>query len=343
MTKDDKRDLTEGMQRLCAVANRIVATEGKVSRMERDMLLEALRRLYDVAYELEVYSVEVPKEPVVGTLSDETMISSTVMATMAAMSPEVVEEEEMKAVVPPVAKGDADEGKKEAEPVVVAEEPKKAAVVEESKAEEVPSVPPLMEPVEEENALLFEEVLVSPEPVEVPMEEKPVAVEEPSLFAPEIVEEQTQEEVALQANEPLEDVPAVEDARQVAETTAPEVAKDEPAQPSLRDYLHKPLADQPAVRTLGEMLSGGVAAGVETMVKKVDDLRTVININDKFSFILELFKDDMRVYNDFIVQLNETNSREEALAQVEQMARRYGWDENSPTVRTFRKIFDMKF
>ena len=41
--KNTIKDLTEGMQRLCAVANRIVAQDGQASRIEVDLLMEDLR------------------------------------------------------------------------------------------------------------------------------------------------------------------------------------------------------------------------------------------------------------------------------------------------------------
>ena len=93
--KNSVKELTEGMQRLCAIANKIVAHDGEVSRIERDLLLDDLRRLYDVALRLdEGAAVEEPerapmaKERVV----DEEILSSTVMATMAAMAPAPAEE-----------------------------------------------------------------------------------------------------------------------------------------------------------------------------------------------------------------------------------------------------------
>lgn len=112
-------------------------------------------------------------------------------------------------------------------------------------------------------------------------------------------------------------------------------------QASLLDFLK-----QPAARTLGESLGGASVAesGFERSVaRKVDDLRTVININDKFSFMSELFKNNMRAYNDFIMYLNTLSSRDEALAHVKQVAEQYKWDENSAAVQTFYKIFDKKF
>ena len=87
-----------------------------------------------------------------------------------------------------------------------------------------------------------------------------------------------------------------------------------------------------------------MASGFErTASRKVDDLRTVININDKFSFMSELFKNNMRAYNDFIMYLNSLTSREEALEYVSGVAAQYKWDEGSLAVKSFYKVFDMKF
>ena len=51
--KNHVKELTEGMQRLCAVANRVVAQQEKVSRIDVDLLLENLRHLYEVALKME--------------------------------------------------------------------------------------------------------------------------------------------------------------------------------------------------------------------------------------------------------------------------------------------------
>ncbi len=153
-----------------------------------------------------------------------------------------------------------------------------------------------MEELEQnDNALLFDEVLVEPEQPEEP-------------------------EIQVTPETP-------------AKPETPEVQE----QPSLLDYLQ-----QPATRTLGESLAAAkpVQSALE---KKVDDLRTVININDKFSFMSELFKGNMKAYNDFIMRLNATEVRDEALAYVGEVAAQYKWDEASSAVKTFYKIFDKKF
>jgi hypothetical protein len=102
------------------------------------------------------------------------------------------------------------------------------------------------------------------------------------------------------------------------------------------------------VRTLADTLTKhqrNVEEQLETRVnaKKVDDLRTIININDKFSFMSELFHNNMKAYNDFILQLNAITSREEALAYVEEVAQQYKWDSNSVVVKGFYRIFERKF
>ena len=49
--KNHVKELTEGMQRLCAVANRVVQSASP-HRIDIDLLLENLRSLYEVANSL---------------------------------------------------------------------------------------------------------------------------------------------------------------------------------------------------------------------------------------------------------------------------------------------------
>lgn len=281
--KKGVKELTEGMQRLCAVANRIVSESGKVSRIEIDLLLDNLRSLYDVALQLEE-----------GDNVNNDLISSTMMATRAAMSTEPVAEE-------PAAEPPAQEVEKN--------DP--AKVVEEYEGNE--------------NSLLFDEVIIetSPEPLPEPEPEpEPIPEPEPTP-APE---------------------PVAEPEAEPEKDPEPTLFAEEPqpaTQSSLLDLLKHPTEEAPATRTLGESLAGN--ATNSNLERKVTDLRTVININDKFSFITELFHGNMRGYNDFIMQLCEMSDREEALALVASMAEQHKWDEESQAVKAFRTIFDKKF
>lgn len=128
-----------------------------------------------------------------------------------------------------------------------------------------------------------------------------------------------------------------------------EAPKTKQQESSLFDYLKgDKVEERPTVRTLADTLnhpSRNIEDQLETTVrsKKVDDLRTIININDKFSFMSELFRNNMKAYNDFILRLNSIAEREEALACVAEVAEQYKWDVNSLVVKNFYKIFDRKF
>ena len=306
--KNSVKELTEGMQRLCATANRIVAHPEAVSRIEQDLLLEDLRRLYDTALRLETVAesgevkdgedMKVVSPASLSNDPDAEILTSTVMATMAAMS------------VP--------EPALEPEP-----EPEPVPEIPETPAAPEPSVEPVPEPVElpkmEElesngNSLLFDEVIIEPE-------------------APETLETPETQEVPEAPDIPVE--PASEPVPEPVPEPAPEpdpAPKHAGTQASLLDFLSHPVEEKPSVRTLGESLGS-----------KVVDLRTVININDKFSFMSDLFHNNMKAYNDFILRLNAIDNRDEALLCVNEVSAQYKWDENSAAVQSFYKVFDKKF
>lgn len=327
-TKDYVKELTEGMQRLCAVANRIVAQNGKTSTIEIDLMMDDLRRLYDIALMLggDRMPAAAPTEEKAepddvndeSALPDQEMLSSTMMATMAAMGMGAAVEE--KPAPEPAAEAEPEptldlepepEPVPEPEPIVEAEpEPEpEPEPIPEPEPEPAPE-PASMGAFETESSLLFDEVIVEPEP-------KPEPIPEPEP-EPEPLPEP--EPVAAPEPEP--------------------VPEPEP-QASLLDYLKHPVEERPTMRTLGESLTG--PRNDTPLVKKVDDLRTVININDKFSFMSELFKNNMRAYNDFIMHLNTLTSRQEAMEHVAEIAERYSWDQNSAAVQAFYKVFDKKF
>ena len=269
------KELTEGMQRLCAIANRIVAHGDEVSPIERDLLLEDLRKLYDVALclgaeESGERKAESGERRV--AMPDDEILSSTVMATMAAMAPA---------------------------PVAEAQD--------------------------------------TPTEAEKPA---PVVVEKP---APAV---ETQRAASPKETE---DTPAIEETAAPAESPKAAAEPEHKAagtQASLLDYLKRPVEEKPTVRTLGESLGGAESAErrVESVLtKKVSDLRTVININDKFSFMSELFHNNMKAYNDFILRLNAIDTRDEALLCVSEVSAQYHWDESSLAVQSFYKVFDKKF
>lgn len=359
------KELTEGMQRLCAIANRIVAHGDEVSPIERDLLLEDLRKLYDVALCLGAEEsgerrAESGERRV--AMPDDEILSSTVMATMAAMAPAPVAEaqdtptvaekpapavETQRAASPKETEDTPASGETHAslqeEKVLPAEEtvlPAEETVAVEPEPEPAPM--PAMEELESNgNSLLFDEVIIE-EPAPAVEEMPAPAVETRHAASPKETED-------TPAIEETNDTPAAEETAAPAESPKAAAEPEHKAagtQASLLDYLKRPVEEKPTVRTLGESLGGAESAErrVESVLtKKVSDLRTVININDKFSFMSELFHNNMKAYNDFILRLNAIDTRDEALLCVSEVSAQYHWDESSLAVQSFYKVFDKKF
>ncbi len=351
------KELTEGMQRLCAIANRIVAHGDEVSPIERDLLLEDLRKLYDVALCLGAEEsgerrAESGERRV--AMPDDEILSSTVMATMAAMAPAPVAE----------AQDTPTEAEKPA-PVVVE---KPAPVVETQRAaspketEDTLASGETQASLQEEKVLPAEETVAAepePEPAPMPAMEElesngnsllfdEVIIEEPAPAVEEMPAPAVETRHAASPEE-KENTPAIEETAAPAESPKAAAEPEHKAagtQASLLDYLKRPVEEKPTVRTLGESLGGAESAErrVESVLtKKVSDLRTVININDKFSFMSELFHNNMKAYNDFILRLNAIDTRDEALLCVSEVSAQYHWDESSLAVQSFYKVFDKKF
>ena len=366
--KNHVKELTEGMQRLCAVANRVVAQQEKVSRIDVDLLLENLRHLYEVALKMECGGegewksgraeeersqrveesksrrVEEPKSLRAEESSSDFRLPTSdlqegsssdmaMMLTMAAMQPESpladecgrVEEEKS---------GRVEEAKSE-ELRMKNEELRIESGLKDSRTQgfkdsrtqtikdsSIHKMPSMEELEPNDNALLFDEVIIEP------------------------VEEAENQKVEKSKSQKVEESPS--DFRLPTSDLQEETPSDlRPIQPTLLDYLNQPVAtvgEQPErrQRTLGESL-GADRPGPTSLEKKVDDLRTVININDKFSFMSELFHNNMKVYNDFIMSLNAIADRDEALAYVHDVAVQQKWDDASPAVQAFLRVFDKKF
>lgn len=242
-----------------------------------------------------------------------------------------------KATIKTVSLADAPQSEPTFAPEPVSFEPQVEAV----------SQPSLEELEQPGNDLLFEE---TPAP-------QPKQNEQTSLF--ETLQSQPStiyDALASKAGSTLADsmvrpvsAPKAETYTQPAPVAAP---KPEPAavppveSASLIDLLkqsNSTSTQEPTVKTLADMYSQNKSDAERNFDKKVDDLRTIININDKFSFMSELFHGNMRVYNDFILQLNSISDRETAMAAVSEMAERQNWDMESLAVKTFFAIFNRKF
>lgn len=215
---------------------------------------------------------------------------------------------------------------------------------------------------------------------ERPMEDNPVVVNS-ELEA--VAEEQTPaaEKNIQPVEEPKETVhapqPAAEETAAVAETTTvekedkqaldtvetnTEESHEESRQISLFDYLKSSSVSRAveqvdrfsgvAVKTLADKFQESkekekilfeVAHEREPQKRRVEDLRTIIGINDKILFMSDLFGKNMKAYNDFILRLNKIDDTQEALEYLKTVEETYKWDKESLAVQSFIKIFERKF
>ena len=332
--KDSGNLLLEGMERLGLIAARIRQNQGPIPQIEIDIILQELRNLYMEALKLEAEGIKpVAADP----------------DRMAAEAKRQAEEEAARKAAEAQRKAAEEAARKAAEAKRQAEEEaaRKAAEAKRQAEEEAARKAAEAKRQAEEEARKAAE---AKRKAEEEAFRKAAAEELKPIFAPEPVEQE-----AASVIEPMME--------KIEGNPNDELFADEPAAPakpakqtkaksqesSLFDYFkNSSEEDQPRVRTLADTLnknSRNVEEQLETRVnaKKVDDLRTIININDKFSFMSELFHNNMKAYNDFILRLNSYTSREEALAYVAEVAAQYMWHENSMVVKSFYKVFDRKF
>ncbi len=376
--KDSGNLLLEGMERLGLIAARIRQNQGPIPQIEIDIILQELRNLYMEALKLEAEGIKPvaadpdrmaaeakrqAEEEAARKAAEAQRKAAEEAARKAAEAKRQAEEEAARKAAEAQRKAEEEAARKAAEAKRQAEEEaaRKAAEAKRQAEEEARKAAEAKRQAEEEAARKAaeakrqaeEEARKAAEAKRKAEEEafrKAAAEELKPIFAPEPVEQE-----AASVIEPMME--------KIEGNPNDELFADEPAAPakpakqtkaksqesSLFDYFkNSSEEDQPRVRTLADTLNKNnrnVEEQLETRVnaKKVDDLRTIININDKFSFMSELFHNNMKAYNDFILRLNSYTSREEALAYVAEVAAQYMWHENSMVVKSFYKVFDRKF
>jgi hypothetical protein len=85
------------------------------------------------------------------------------------------------------------------------------------------------------------------------------------------------------------------------------------------------------------------AASVQEVSVKKEYPKLIVNINDKFRFINELFKTNSNEYHIAIEQLNAVNSLDEANAYLKGLKEIYGWDEENEMVKKIIGLTHKRF
>ena len=332
--------LVEGMERLGLIASRIRRNEGRTPQIEIDIILEELRNLYMVALQLEATeSASLAKEV---TFSTEEVSS----AAKAAEEKRLAEEAAAKKAAEEKRLAEEAAAKKAAEEKRLAEEAAAKKAAEEKRLAEEAAAKKAAE-----ERRLAEEAAAKKAAEEKRLAEEAAAKKAAEEKARKIVEDEFHPTFAPATTEQQIEPIIEPQLEQLAGNPNDELFAEQNGekQESLLDlFQNEKRTEQTKVRTLADTLNQhqrNVEEQLENRVhaKKVDDLRTIININDKFSFMSELFHNNMKAYNDFILRLNAYTNREEALAFVSEIATQNNWDANSVVVKGFYKIFDRKF
>src|SRR6476661_126741 len=111
--------------------------------------------------------------------------------------------------------------------------------------------------------------------------------------------------------------------------------------------LHEKLkANRPTAAPLAETLraSAGTSAFAERSAPKVETLREAISINQRFSFINELFNGENMEYHAAIQQLDAQPTADAARAFItNDLAQRYDWSRKEEHVNKLLKLIERKF
>lgn len=75
----------------------------------------------------------------------------------------------------------------------------------------------------------------------------------------------------------------------------------------------------------------------------LSDIKEAVGMNDRFSYINELFEENTEAYNKAIEQLNTLNNKVEAKEQLSEMAVQYDWDLENKLVQKFVEIVERRY
>jgi len=97
--------------------------------------------------------------------------------------------------------------------------------------------------------------------------------------------------------------------------------------------LNKKLADARNTHSLVEKLQSG----------RIESLKSVIGINDKFYFINELFGGNAQKYEDVIYTLNNFKKLDDAMQYFSTLKYRFTWEEDSDAYQKLVNMLERKF
>ncbi|MCL2415027.1 MAG: hypothetical protein FWC94_07285 [Bacteroidales bacterium] len=95
--------------------------------------------------------------------------------------------------------------------------------------------------------------------------------------------------------------------------------------------------------SLNEAMAISNSSTVNTAVKQVRDLKSAIGINEKFLFINDLFKGNMKEYTDTIVMLSDVETLDAVHEILAPVKSKYGWHDDSAAYVTLIDFLQRRF
>lgn len=336
---------------------------GDVPRIERDMALEELRRIYDELLDYEPIPQDTNTPEVVVPVAVDAVASSAVVEESVAVAAPVVDSdifddaldidallglsgtdsiEEAEAVVPapePVIEPIA-------EPQVVAE-PEPEVVPEPEVAPEVTPEPEVVP--ESEVTLEPEEVVVA---TDVAAEPEVDASAERSatggLFDIDDIPVRTRSGRRMISlyDAPTKPINAVEESVEVVaeeSVAAPTTIVVEPA-PTPQPVV---APQEEAPQRLGDVIAKNVTTLADKMAEeqptaaynRITDIRKAIGLNDKFLMIRDLFDGDAKLYEQTITRLNEFDDLDECMIYI---VENFRWNPDSEGAKLLVSLIERK-
>ena len=138
-------------------------------------------------------------------------------------------------------------------------------------------------------------------------------------------------------------------------TQAPLSAKHpepEAAEKKSESDNRKKITDTPVVaskyneqKTIAERIAGSESKKRlgDNLKSSVKDMKAAIGLNEKFQFINTLFQGDTTEYNASVDRLNTSNSSEEAMRLIKEIAAKQKWESNSESAKQFIEFVERRF
>lgn len=338
-----KIHIIELLEPVVARVEELVESESAPEAESVALLKKDLQALHDAVCEVERTEVEQPEDAVSRMRNSVSELKRKLMSVAkeeesapAIEEPEPIVEEPSPV---PVAEEPAPV---EEEPEPVVEAPAFEPIVEEPVPVEAPEPEPEPEPVFEEPIRLEEPSPVEePAPEPAPVFEEPTPVEAPepapapdlSAFMPDERDEPTsyvtQITAMVQAKAEQQDMSNVA----VSSTAMPDpeiekqMANRSDIFTRLQEENRKINSDDPqnALRTLVEKMKSGKTVN-DAYQGGGGNIKALIGLNEKFLLLNQLFKGNIKEYNEFLQDIDRQENHEDAMQILDLYRERYQWD-----------------